>query len=142
MLTDYEVSDEKDGLVKTILVVDDDEDLGTMIRRILEGLGYDVLRAGSGNEAAVVYAEHKPDLVITDLIMPDGEGLELIKHLRRLDKQVKIIAMSGGGRGGKTNYLFIAQSMGADYTLEIPFSAAELLSVVRLAIEPEPVHPR
>src|ERR1700683_937967 len=105
---DHEVSDQKDGLVKIILVVDDDDDLRSMINRVLTGLGYEVLDASGGNEAAVVYAQHRPDLVIADLIMPDGEGLELIRHLRRMDKQLKIIAITGGGRGNMTNYLFIA----------------------------------
>jgi two-component system, response regulator len=123
---------------KTVLVVDDYDDLRSMISRVLTGLGYDVLEARSGNEAAVVYAEHQPDLVITDLIMPDGEGLELIKHLRGLYKHVEIIAMSGGGRESKTNYLSMARKLGADYTIEIPFSFEEFLSVVRLALETEP----
>ena len=105
-----------------------------MISRVLTGLGYEVLDASGGNEAAVVYAQHRPDLVIGDLIMPHGEGLALINHLRHMDKQLKIIAITGGGQGNKTNYLFIAQSLGADYTMEKPFSADQLLSVVGLAI--------
>ena len=130
--------------MKTILVVDDEDDLRSMISLLLKSLGHGVLEAGGGNEAAVVYAEHRPDLVITDLIMPDGEGLELITHLRGLNKEVKIIAMTGGGRGGgegKTNYLFMAQSLGAVYTLEKPFSAEELLFVVCLSLESGPALP-
>jgi CheY-like chemotaxis protein len=127
--------------LKTILVVDDYDDLRAIVRRILTTDGYDVLEASNGKEAALVYAQHRPDLVLTDLIMPDGEGLELIEHLRGLYKQVKIIAMSGGGRGSKANYLALAKKLGADYTIEIPFSLEELLSVVRLAIETEPPLP-
>jgi CheY-like chemotaxis protein len=127
--------------VNTILLVDDDDALRTMLKRLLNGIGYAVQEASNGEEAAVVCAQHQPDLVITDLIMPDGEGLELIKHLRGLYKRLKIIAVTGGGRGGKANYLFIAQSMGADYTIEKPFSNQDFLSVVRLAIEPEPALP-
>ena len=116
------------------MVVDDDDDLRSMISRVLTGLGYEVLDASGGNQAAVVYAQHQPDLVIADLIMPDGEGLELIMTLRRTYKEAKIIAISGNGHGSKTNYLVMAQSLGADYTMEKPFSAAQLLSMVRLAI--------
>jgi two-component system, chemotaxis family, chemotaxis protein CheY len=100
-----------------------------------------VLEASNGEGAALVYAQHQPDLVVADLIMPDGEGLELIKMLRRTYKEAKMIATTGGGRGGKTNYLFMAQSMGADYTIEKPFSAEQLLSIIRLAIETEPALP-
>ena len=131
-------------MVKTILVVDDYDDLRAMVGRLLTSLGYNVLEACNGNEAAVVYAEHRPDLVITDLIMPDGGGLELIKHLRSQYKQVKIIAMSGGGRrgqGGKDNYLSMAKKLGANYTIEIPFPREEFLSVVRLALVTEPALP-
>jgi CheY-like chemotaxis protein len=141
MQVDREPSDHKDGAVKTILVVDDDDDFRSVISRVVTGMGFAVLQACSGNQAFIVYAEHRPDLVIADLIMPDGEGLELIKHLRRADKQLKIIAITGGGRGGKTNYLYIAESLGADYTIEKPFSADQLLSVLRLALGTEPASP-
>jgi CheY-like chemotaxis protein len=120
--------------VKTILVVDDDDDFRSMTSRVLTGMGYGLLEACGGNQAAVVYAQHQPDLVIADLIMQDGEGLELIMILRRTYKEAKIIAISGNGHGSKTNYLVMAQSLGADYTMEKPFSAAQLLSMVRLAI--------
>jgi DNA-binding response OmpR family regulator len=127
--------------VKTILVVDDDDSIRALIGLVLTDPGYAVVGAASGNQAAVVYAQHEPDLVITDLIMPDGEGLELIKNLRSLYKQVKIIAMTGGGLGGKTNYLFMAQNLGADYTIEKPFSLEEFGSLVRLALDPGPAPP-
>jgi two-component system OmpR family response regulator len=127
--------------VKTILVVDDDDDFRSMTSRVLTGMGYGLLEARGGNQAAVVYAQHQPDLVFADLIMPDGEGLELIMTLRRTYKEAKIIAISGNGHGSKTNYLVMAQSLGADYTMEKPFSAEQLLSAVRLAIEPEPASP-
>jgi DNA-binding response OmpR family regulator len=132
---------EKDGAVNTILLVDDDYALRNMLKRVLTGAGYDVHAAGSGEEAALVYAQYYPDLVITDLIMPDGEGLQLMMRLRRLDEQAKIIAMTGGGRGGKRTYLFMARELGADYTIEKPFSIEEFLSIVRLAIKTEPASP-
>src|ERR1700733_5810691 len=127
--------------MKTILVVDDEDDLRSMVSRVLTGQGYEVLEAGDGLKAAHVCAQRQPDLMIADLIMPDGEGLELIKMLRHTYERLKIIAMTGGGRGGKTNYLFMAESLGADYTMEKPFSAQHLLSIDRLAIGPEPASP-
>ena len=127
--------------MKTILVVDDQDDLRSMVGRVLTSQGYNVLQASGGDEAAIVYAQHRPDLLIADLIMQDGEGLELIKILRRTYKDAKIVAITGGGQGGKTNYLFMARELGADYSMEKPFSAEHLLSVVRLAIETEPPLP-
>jgi CheY-like chemotaxis protein len=127
--------------VSTVLIVDDDDALRIMIKRLLTGLGHTVLEARDGNEAARSCLEQPPDLVITDLVMPDMEGLELIKMLRRTYEQVKIIAMSGGVRGERGNYLFMAESMGADYTLGKPFSIEEFQSVVRWATGAETAAP-
>jgi CheY-like chemotaxis protein len=124
--------------VSTILLVDDDNALRTMVKRLLTGLGHAVLEARDGNEATRMCQEQQPDLVITDLVMPDMEGLELIKTLRHTYEHVKIIAMSGGVRGERGNYLFMAESLGADYTLEKPFSIEEFQSVVRWATDAEP----
>jgi DNA-binding response OmpR family regulator len=132
---------QKDGVVSKVLIVDDDEGIVIMLERLLKSAGYDVQAATNGKEAALVYAQYHPDLVVTDLIMPDGEGLQLIMSLRRQDKEVKIIAMTGGGRGGTQNYLFMAQELGADYTIEKPFLAEKLLSIVRLAIESDSTSP-
>jgi CheY-like chemotaxis protein len=82
-------SDEKDDVVKTILVVDDDEGLRIVIRVVLTSIRCDVPEARSGNDAAVVYALHQPDLVITDIIMPDGDGLQPITDLSGLYKQFR-----------------------------------------------------
>ena len=138
------MSVEKDDVLNTILLVDDDDAPRTMLKRLLMGAGYGVKEASNGKEAALAYALHQPDLVITDLIMPDGEGLQFIMHLRRLEKQYKqpkIIAMTGGRLGGKANYLVMARTLGADYTIEKPFSVEEFLSIVRLAVEAEPALP-
>jgi len=125
----------------TVLVVDDDDAMRDLLKQVFTGAGYEVLEAGNGNKAGLVYALHRPDLVITDLIMPDGEGLELIMALRGQYKGVKIIAMSEGRRGGRSNYLLTAKRLGADYTIEKPFSIDEFLSIVRLAIETGPTSP-
>jgi CheY-like chemotaxis protein len=127
--------------VNTILLVDDDDFLRTMLRRLLTGLGYAVQEATNGEEAMLCYKQRQPDLVITDLVMPDAEGLGFIKNLRRMSTEVKIIAMSGGVQGSMGNYLFIAQSLGADYTFEKPFETEELLSVVRRLMGPDQTPP-
>lgn len=84
--------------MKTILLVDDDELFGDMVKKTLVRLGYAVLRARNGNEALPLYDPVTVELVLTDLIMPDKEGMELISELRRAYPAVRIIAMSGGGR--------------------------------------------
>jgi DNA-binding response OmpR family regulator len=134
-------SNRKGWSVKTILLVDDDDSLRAMLRRLLTGLGYAVQEANDGEEAMLSCKRQQPDLVITDLVMPDAEGLAFIKTLRRMSTEVKIIAMSGGVNGSMGNYLFIAQSLGADYTFEKPFETQEMLSVIRRLLDPNQTPP-
>ena len=112
--------------MKTILLVDDDDLFGDMVKKTLLHLGYAVVRAHNGNEALQLYDPLKVDLVLTDLIMPDKEGLELISELRHAHPTVKIIAMSGGGRNTPEEYLPIARLLGAVRTLTKPFEQEEL----------------
>jgi DNA-binding response OmpR family regulator len=118
-------------MMPKILLIDDDDQLRTMLKLVLTSSGYEVSEACNGNEASRIYQQQYPDLVITDLLMPDKEGLELIMELRRNNKDIKIIAMSGGGRGGAVNYLEAAGKLGAQQTLAKPFSRQELLRAVR-----------
>ncbi len=117
--------------MKTILLVDDDEPFAVMIHKTLTLLGYAVIRARNGNEALQLYSPQTVDLVLTDLIMPDKEGLELITELRRAHPTVKIIAMSGGGRNTPEEYLPIARLFGAMTTLAKPFHQDELAKALR-----------
>lgn len=113
-----------------VLVVDDDlqvlEVVGEMLR--LEGL--DVRVACNGREALEQFRSYEFDVVITDLIMPDKEGLETIAEVRAIDRHVPIVAMSGGGRIGPTDYLETARYIGADATLAKPFARSELIATV------------
>jgi CheY-like chemotaxis protein len=120
--------------VNTVLLVDDDDNLREMLKRVLTGVGYEVHEAHNGKEASLVYLQQQPDLVITDIVMPDAEGLGFISEVRQNSRKVKIIAISGGGFGAANQYLRFAQRMGANYTLEKPFTTEELLSIVDLAI--------
>ncbi|MBI5799787.1 MAG: response regulator [Verrucomicrobia bacterium] len=116
--------------MKKILLVDDDELFGEMVHKTLTAFGYEVLRARGGKEALELYDPLTVDLVLTDLIMPDMEGVELIMALRRLQPGVKVIAMSGGGRNRPEVYLQIAQRIGALRTLAKPFPLATLRAAV------------
>lgn len=113
-----------------ILVVEDDGPFRQMVRKILERAGYDVEEAKDGNAALVRFREQASDLVITDLVMPDKEGIETIMELRSVDPEVKIIAMSGGGRLKPEVTLAMARGLGARLTLAKPFSPQDLLGAV------------
>jgi DNA-binding response OmpR family regulator len=110
-----------------ILVIDDDLLLLRMILRILAAEGHEVLTASEGSRGMAIYHRENPDLVITDIVMPEREGLETILALRRHDTQVKIIAMSGTD----TEMLDVAWLIGADAVIEKPFRPHELLDRIR-----------
>ena len=113
-----------------ILLVDDDDQLRLMLKIVLERAGYVVQEAASGREAIRLFEATPMEIVITDLIMPEVEGIEVIKALRVIDPSVKVIAMSGGGRISSQCYLAIARGMGAHRTLEKPFSHQDLLKAI------------
>jgi len=115
----------------TILLVDDDEQLRTMLSVVLRRAGYAVRVAIDGIEASNFYRSHPTDLIITDLIMPEKEGLEMIRELRKDYPQARIIAMSGGGRTGTMNCLEVARAFGAQQVLEKPFPHQEMLEAIR-----------
>jgi DNA-binding response OmpR family regulator len=114
-----------------ILVVEDDEQVRTMLCMTLDWAGYDAHGAPDGNVAIRMQRERPADLVVTDLIMPDKEGLEMIMDLRREWPRTKIIAISGGGRVGPGNYLSQALHLGAARAISKPFGREELLGAIR-----------
>ncbi len=114
----------------SILIADDDEQIRELMRLILEKAGYDTMAATNGNQAVRDYKAKRPDLVILDIIMPEKEGIETIMELKGIDPEVKIIAISGGGKSGPENYLSMAKKLGAKATLEKPIDKNELLRVV------------
>src|SRR5688572_11536935 len=120
----------------SILLVDDDEQLRLMLKMVLEHAGHVVNEACNGKEALMSYSRQQTELVVTDLVMPHKEGLETIMELRRTYPDLKIIAMSGGGRTGAQNYLELAMKFGANHILNKPFSNHELLDGVKLLILP------
>ena len=113
-----------------ILVIEDDEIVRGVIRRVLQSKGFDVLEASDGKQGVDVFREKSADLVITDIVMPNKEGLETIRDLRRLDPRVKIIAISGGGRNTPDDYLDVAEKFGAMRTFEKPFEWDDLIQAI------------
>ena len=118
-----------------ILVIDDDDDFRSMLRTALEQDGYRVEEARNGREGLQRYVVVPTDIVMTDLLMPEREGLETITALRQINPQVKIIAISGGGATGRLNFLPLARMFGALRTLQKPFTLQELQEVVREVME-------
>jgi DNA-binding response OmpR family regulator len=113
-----------------ILVVDDDDQLREMLRKMLEKAGYEVVEASDGRDALNLQEKSPADLIITDIIMPEKEGIDTIMDFRMHYPQVRIIAMSGGGRIGPTEYLDLAEKLGADKTFAKPFSSKALLATI------------
>ncbi len=109
-----------------ILLVDDDDSFRKMLRLSLVRLGHEVVEARDGKEAVRLVREGPPDVMVTDLVMPEKEGLETIDEVRRQYPGLEIIAMSGGGRVNASDYLKIARAMGADQVLAKPFSIDEI----------------
>ena len=109
-----------------VLIIDDDEALRRLLLLLLPRLGYEAVAEPDGVAGLRRVGEWEPDVVITDLIMPEKEGVETIMELRRLHPEIKIIAMSGGGRGSSIDYLQIAKRCGAHRTLAKPFEREEI----------------
>lgn len=113
-----------------ILIIDDDDAFRTMLRLSLRRLGHEVEEAANGRQGLLRQRTEPADLVITDLIMPEKEGLETIRELRAEFPALKIIAISGGGRVNPRDFLKIAGLFGAQCTLEKPFSIADLAGAI------------
>lgn len=119
----------------TILIVDDDEALLRMLQISLTKAHYHVCTAQDGDEALQRLKAGGIDLVVTDVVMPGKEGVELMLQIRSIRPPVRFIAMSGGGSIGGSTYLDIARSLGAAETLQKPFSISTLLNKVKRALE-------
>ena len=114
-----------------ILVIDDDAVVRETIVQVLQEVGYEVLTAEDGVRGMALFRSAQPDLVITDLIMPEKEGLQTITEMLKATPDAKIIAISGGARIGTMDFLKIAEVLGAMDALRKPFDPEELLTTVK-----------
>lgn len=119
-----------------ILAIDDEPAIRTVLQTMLTREGHSVRCAKDGRAGLAAFAEDKPDMVITDIIMPEKEGMEIIQTIRKLDPLIPIIAISGGGRAANVDFLPLAAKFGASATLAKPFGATALLSIVRSLLPP------
>ena len=113
---------------KTILLVDDDQQFRQYMCEMLADQNYDVTEAENGEVGLKKFNESKPSLVITDIVMPEKEGIELILTLRNLDPAIPIIAVSGGNLGNADSYLSMADKLGVNATFTKPFTMDDILA--------------
>lgn len=114
-----------------ILVVDDEAPVRNLLSDVLEKEGYSVFTAENGTEASTIYGSNDIDLIITDLVMPEKGGIDLIMELKKKDPNIKVIAISGGGGiTGRFDYLPIAKLVGATEIIAKPFQVTDIRSQV------------
>src|SRR5689334_1447065 len=112
-----------------VLLVDDDPALLMVLARAFSRAGYSTKTAENGRKALELIASWRPDLVVTDIVMPEMEGIGAIIAIKQMDAPPKVIAMSGTGPGGRRNYLKWAKHLGADEVLSKPFRLEEMLGL-------------
>lgn len=117
--------------MQKILIIDDEPHILLMLKKMLERQGYEIDMATNGVEGIELMQKTRPDLVITDIIMPEKEGLETIREMIRIKADLKIIAMSGGGKVSAESYLKIAGIFGASRVIAKPFSMKEMTEAVK-----------
>lgn len=113
-----------------ILVIDDNTALREALCELLQQSGHEVIPMATGRQAAQIHRTKPVQLIITDIFMPETDGLEIISEFRRDYPEVKIIAVSGGGSRGMVELLSVAQRMGAQRALMKPFDIHALLTAV------------
>ncbi|MGN7611532.1 response regulator [Magnetococcales bacterium HHB-1] len=114
-----------------ILVIEDDELFGIYLEQILHDAGHTTVLAKDGREGLRCWQKETFDLILTDIIMPEKDGIELLRDLRNTAPQPKIIAMSGGGRGVFSGeILSITKVLGADHSIKKPFTKEDILPVI------------
>jgi CheY-like chemotaxis protein len=113
--------------MSVILLIEDDNEMRDMLKTALIRKDHVVIEAENGKEALIHFKPGVTDLVITDLIMPDEDGLKVIMKIRKLKPAIKVIAISGGGKAGPGSYLNLAKVLGADAIYSKPFSINDII---------------
>ncbi|WP_372797569.1 response regulator [Pontiella sp.] len=117
-----------------ILIIDDDETIRTVFKRFLEGKGYEVRVAADGRQGLRVLEDGPVDLVITDIMMPETDGLEVVMAIRGRESEIPIIAISGGMHAMPMDFLPMAKKFGARDVLYKPVELDDLLTAVEKAL--------
>jgi len=114
-----------------ILIVDDNVSFLEMLADFLTDEGYEVLTTSNGRVAQDKFSEFNPDVVLTDIVMPEVDGIELLIGLRKINSDIVVMAMSGGNKGHADSYLRMAEKLGANIILYKPFKLSELLEQIK-----------
>jgi len=114
-----------------ILIIEDDSDIRSLMKQIVELVGHEIVEAVDGNDGMEKLEESTIDLVISDIFMPDKEGLSVIQDIRKTNKSIPVIAVSAGGK----YYLDSALDFGANKALAKPFEPEELINAVKECLE-------
>jgi len=117
--------------VMRVLILDDNEDFARMLAMVLEAEGFAVITAANGVQALELMQRGAADVLLTDLFMPEKDGLEIICELRARHPQTRVLAMSGWDSRTGVDYLKVAREIGATHTLRKPFDVADLVEVLR-----------
>ncbi|OGT42945.1 MAG: hypothetical protein A3F13_07975 [Gammaproteobacteria bacterium RIFCSPHIGHO2_12_FULL_40_19] len=117
-----------------ILLVEDDDLVRDMLTQVLHRASHDVFCASNGEEATEYLQREKPDLMVTDIIMPKKSGITLISEVKHRHPNLEIIAISGGGRLDPTGYLDLSESLGASVSFEKPIDNTALLMAIDLLL--------
>jgi CheY-like chemotaxis protein len=120
-----------------VLIVEDDKELREMLKLSLLRRSFTVIEAENGRDAIAHFKPLITDLVVTDLIMPEEDGLKVVIKLRELKPSIKIIAISGGGKVGPGSYLNLAKALGADAIYSKPFSINDLIAKIEQLLDNE-----
>lgn len=118
-----------------ILIINDSSTLNKRMESVLTGEGYKVHSAGGGPEGATMISENDYDLVITEILMRDMSGFEIISHIKKESKKTRIIAMTSGGIIDVDEYLKTVKSYGADMVIKKPFRDGYMIRVVKLILD-------
>lgn len=117
--------------MRTILIIDDDDKIRKVLRRMIEGEGFEIIEAENGDDGMVLFREKSPALVIIDIIMPGKDGLTVIQEIREQNPGARVIAMSGGLVLTPDIYLEEANKIGADHILSKPIIREQLLDAIK-----------
>jgi CheY-like chemotaxis protein len=120
-----------------VLIVEDDKELREMLKLSLLRRNFTVFEADNGKSAIAHFKPTITDLVVTDIIMPEEDGLKVVIKLRELKPTIKIIAISGGGKVGPGSYLNLAKALGADAIYSKPFSISDLITKIEQLLDSE-----
>jgi DNA-binding response OmpR family regulator len=117
--------------MSTVLVVDDDQKIRKLLRLLLTKQGFDVIEAENGEAGVILFREKSPEAVVIDIIMPEKDGLTAIREIKALNREARIIAMSGGLVLTPAAYLEEARRNGADHILPKPIDREQVFTAIR-----------